>query len=359
MNQQIRFCRSFDGTRIAYAITGQGPLLVGAPHWLTHLEYAFESPIWRPYIEAYNKSYTYLRMDQRGCGLSDWDIEDLSLEAWVRDLEAVVDAAGFDRFALLGGSQGGPIAIEYAVRHPDRVTHMVLIGSYGRGSRRRGLPPDRIAEIEAQLKLVEAGWGRADPAYRHMFSTQFMPGATLEQLNAVSEMARVSSSPRNAVRALRVFQDVEVMEPAARVRCPTLLLHARGDRRVPFEEGRLLASTIPGARLVALDTDNHILSGDEPAFRVFIDELHAFVRGKAGRVDGFPGLTAREYGILEHIAQGLDNAQIAARLGLSEKTVRNYVTQIFDKIEVENRAQAIVRARDAGLGRSSGADSGV
>jgi pimeloyl-ACP methyl ester carboxylesterase/DNA-binding CsgD family transcriptional regulator len=351
MNQQIRFCKSFDGTRIAYAVTGNGTPLVKAPHWLTHLEYEFQSPLWRPWIEALSSDHTFLRMDERACGLSDWDMADISFEAWVRDLEAVVDAAGFERFALLGCSQGASISIEYCVRHPERVTHLVILGGYARGWLKRGLPPERVAELEAQLKLVEVGWGRDDPAYRHIFSTQFAPGATLEQINSMSELQRKSASPENAVRIIRAFFNIDVLDTAPRVTSPTLLLHGREDRRAPFEEGRILASLIPRARLVPLETPNHILLSHEPAFRHFFDELHGFVP-RTGRREQFPALTTRETEILERIAQGLDNAQIAAHLSLSEKTVRNHITHIFDKIGVENRSQAIVLARDRGLGQA-------
>ncbi len=354
MNQQIRFCKSFDGTRIAYAVTGDGPPLVRAPHWLTHLEYEFQSPLWRPWIEALSKHHTLLRMDERACGLSDWDVAEISLEAWVRDLEAVVDAAGFERFALLGCSQGCSISIEYAVRHPERVSQLVIVGGYARGWLKRGLPPERVAELEAQLKLVEAGWGREDATYRQMFAISFVPGATMEQVNSLSELQRRSASPENAVRIIRAFFEIDVRDRAPLVTCPTLLVHGRGDRRAPFEEGRILASLIPGARLVPLETSNHILLEHEPAFGQFLSELRAFVprAPQSAARDGFPDLTAREREILILIAQGLDNAQIAARLELSEKTVRNNITHIFDKIQVENRAQAIVRARDAGLGLS-------
>jgi class 3 adenylate cyclase/pimeloyl-ACP methyl ester carboxylesterase len=285
MNQQIRFCNSFDGTRIAYAVTGKGPPLVKAHHWLTHLEYEIQSPLWGPWIEALSSDHTLLRMDQRACGLSDWDVADISFEAWVRDLEALVDAVDLERFALLGHSQGAPIAIEYAVRHPERVSHLVILGGYARGWMKRGLPPERIAELEAQLKLVETGWGRNDASYRQMFAMQFAPGATLEQINSLSELQRVASSPANAVRIIRSFFMIDVSESVPLVKCPTLLLHARGDRRAPFEEGRIVASMIPGARLVPLETENHILLAHEPAFRHFFKELHAFVPRAPGSED--------------------------------------------------------------------------
>ncbi|HEY5899508.1 MAG TPA: alpha/beta fold hydrolase [Burkholderiales bacterium] len=352
MNPQIRFCRSFDGTRIAYAVTGNGPPILRAPHWLTHLEYEWQSPIWRPWIEALSREYTLVRMDERGCGLSDRDVVDFSLEAFVQDLEAVTDAAGFERYTLLGHSQGGAVAIEYAARHPDRVSHLVLLGAYLRGSLRRATPPEREAEILAQIKLVESGWGRDDPSYRHMFSTQFMPGATLEQLRSLSELQRASTTPENAARILRAVFQLQVRGSAPRVRCPTLVMHARGDVRVPFDEGRLAATEIAGARFVPLDSVNHILLAHEPAFRQFFDELRAFIPRPKGAAS-FADLTSRENEVLERIAQGLDNTQIAVKLGLSEKTVRNHITHIFDKLGVQSRAQAIVLARDNGLGHKS------
>ncbi|HUQ74545.1 MAG TPA: alpha/beta fold hydrolase [Burkholderiales bacterium] len=349
MNQQIRFCKSFDGTRLAYAVTGSGPPLLKAPHWLTHLEHEWQSPIWRPWIEAFSREYTLVRMDERGCGLSDRAVEDISFAAFVRDLEAVAEAAGFERYALFGHSQGGAVAIEYAVRNPHRVSHLALLGAYLRGSLRRGALPEHAAEIEAQLKLVELGWGREDASYRQMFASQFMPGGSLEQLRSMSELQKVSSSPEDAARILRTAFELQVRASAPRVRCPTLVMHARGDVRVPVDEGRLAASEIPGARFVTLDSVNHILLAHEPAFRQFFDELRAFiVPPKAG--NAFTQLTSREGEVLERIAQGLDNAHIAAELGLSEKTVRNHITHIFDKLGVQNRSQAIVLARERGMG---------
>jgi len=347
LQQQIRFCKSFDGTRIAYAVTGEGPTLVKAPHWLTHLEYEERSPIWRPWISEFSRRHRLVRIDQRGCGLSDRGVETISFEAFVRDLEAMVDAAGLQRFALFGHSQGGAIALEYAARHPERVSHLVLLGTYTRGRFKRS--PESRSEAEAQLKLVEFGWGGDDPSYRQFFASQFMPGATLEQLRQMSELQRVSSSPSDAVRILRAFYDIDVSAQVPRVSSPTLVLHARGDLRVPFEEGRMLAATIPDARFVALESTNHILLEQEPAFAQLFEELQGFL----GNAASFGGLTAREAQILEQIAQGLDNAQIAARLELSEKTVRNHITSIFDKIGVESRAQAIVMARERGLGQRS------
>ena len=347
MKQQIRFCRAHDGTRIAFAVTGSGSPLVRAPHWLTHLEYEWQSPIWRPWLTALTAGRSLVRMDARGCGLSDRGVETISFEAFVRDLEAVVDAAGLERFALFGHSQGGAIAMEYAVRHPERVSQLVLLGAYARGRLKRS--PQSRSESEAQLKLVEVGWGGDDPSYRQFFASQFMPGASLEQLRQMAELQRVSSSPTDATRILRAYYEIDVSAQVPRISCPALVLHARGDLRVPFEEGRAVAAMIPGARFVPLDSDNHILIENEPAFARLFEELRGFL----GSAPSFGGLTAREAQILEQIAQGLDNTQIAARLELSEKTVRNHITSIFDKIGVESRAQAIVMARERGLGQRS------
>jgi pimeloyl-ACP methyl ester carboxylesterase/class 3 adenylate cyclase len=276
LQQQIRFCKSFDGARIAYATMGSGPAIVKAPHWLTHLEYEAESPVWKPWLEAMSLGNTLVRMDERACGLSDWDVQ-ISFEAWVRDLEAVVDAAGLERFALFGHSQGASISIEYAARHPERVTHLVILGGYVRGALRRGLPQERVDEIEATLKLVELGWGREDATYRQMFAHSFIPNATMEQINSLSELQRKSASPKNAVAIMRAFFNIESAASAPKVKCPTLMIHGRDDRRAPMAEGRLIASLIPDAQFVTVDTANHILLEHEPAFTRFFEELRAFV----------------------------------------------------------------------------------
>jgi pimeloyl-ACP methyl ester carboxylesterase/DNA-binding CsgD family transcriptional regulator len=352
--QAVRFCASFDATRIAFAVTGRGPVLVKAPHWLTHLEYEWQSPLWRPWIAALSTRHTLLRMDARASGLSDWQVNDIAFEAYVRDLEAVVAAAGCaGRFAMFGHSQGAAIAVEFAARHPQRVSHLVILGGYARGIRHRGLPPDRLAEHEALLQLIQAGWGREDDAYRRLFAMQFVPDATLEQIKSLSDLQRHASSPANAARLVRSFHDIDVTASAPRVRCPALVVHARGDRRVPYEEGRLLAGLVPNARFVSLDTDNHILLPQESAFAAFFTELDAFLG--TGAADAarraFASLTPREAEILERMARGLDNAQIAAQLELAEKTVRNAITRIFRKLQVESRSQAIVLALRHGIGQ--------
>ena len=355
IHPQAQFCASFDGTRIAYAIAGSGPRLIRAPHWLTHVAYEWRSSYWIPWLERMTRDYTLLRTDLRGCGLSDRDVSDVSFESLVRDLEAVVESSGWDGFTLYGASQGGGIAIEYAARHPDKVSGLVLNGAYARGYLKRELTPKDAAAFANQLRLIEIGWEGEDPAYRQFFATQFMPSATLEQLRGMSDLQRVSTSAVNAARLVRTAAEIDVRESARRVSCPTLITHSTGDRRVPFEEGRLLAALIPNAMLVPLDSVNHALLPGDSAFEFFFEALNAFV--PPNRVPTLrdtvrlaASLTAREREVLEHLAQGLDNAQIAAHLGLSEKTVRNHLTHIFDKIDVENRGQAIVLARRAGLG---------
>jgi len=356
MQQQVRFCTAADGVRLAYAISGNGPPLVRAPHWFTHLEHDWTNPAVRPWVEDLSKRYTLLRFDQRGTGLSDREVPEISLEAHVGDLESVVDAAGFERFALLGLSQGTAFATVYAARHPERVSHFIVYGGFVRGWAKRGYPPERIEQLETAIKLIELGWGSDDPSFRQVFTTQFMPDAALDAIHAFNDFMPLTASARTAATIFRTNSLIDVQTEARRVKCTTLVLHARGDARIPFEEGRLLAGLIPGARFLGLETRNHLMSQTEPAWRDFLDAVVEFYPpALAATASGkFSGLTAREREVLELIAQGLDNAQIAARLELSEKTVRNNITHIFDKIQVENRSQAIVMAREAGFGASRG-----
>jgi pimeloyl-ACP methyl ester carboxylesterase/DNA-binding CsgD family transcriptional regulator len=353
MAQQIRFCTTADGVRIAYATVGQGPPLVKVSNWLSHLEYDRESPVWRHWIAGLSRDHTYLRYDERGCGLSDWEVPELSFDAWINDLETVVDAAGVERFPLLGISQGASIAIAYAVRHPERVSHLILHGAYARGWLKRNLTPQQRKEAETMAELAEMGWGKENAAFRQFFTTQFIPDGTAEQHRWFNELERVSVSPENAARFMRIFNQIDVTGLAPQVSCPTLVLHPNRDARVPFDEGRLIASLIPGARFVPLESRNHILLESEPAWQSWLKEVRAFLPAQAAGGAAFAELTPRERDLVNLIAQGLDNAQIAARLALSEKTVKNHITSIFTKLEVENRSQAIVLAREAGFGLKS------
>ena len=352
--QRIQFCSSHDGARIAYATSGDGPPLVKVANWLSHLEFDWESPVWSPLLRELSRDHTLVRYDERGCGLSDWSVSDLSFEAWVRDLETVVDATGFESFPLLGISQGASIAIAYAVRHPERVTHLIIHGGYARGRLKRSATRDKWEEAETMNKLAELGWGQENPAFRQFFTTQFIPGGTPEQHRWFNELERISTSPANAGRFMRVFNEIDVEALLSQVRSPTLVLHTTRDARVPFDEGRLIASRIPDARFVPLESDNHLLLESELGWKRWLDELRAFLPSRRSAGTAFDVLTPRERELVELIAQGRDNAQTAAHLGLSEKTVRNHVTRIFSKLDVENRGQAIVRAREAGFGTRVG-----
>jgi len=350
--QQIRFCTARDGVRLAYATTGAGPPLVKASNWLSHLEFDWDSPVWRHWLKELSRGQTFIRYDARGSGLSDRDVPELTFETWVSDLETVVDAAGVERFALLGISQGASIAIAYAARHSERVTHLVVYGGYVLGRFKRAVTPEQRKEAEMMIELAAMGWGREDPAFRQFFTTQFIPDGTPEQHRWFNDLQRISASPENAARFMRSLNSIDVTGLASKVTCPALVLHSNGDVRVPFEQGRLMASLIPGARFVPLDSRNHILLEHEPAWTRWVEEVRAFLPAAPAAGGAFAGLTGRERELVELIAQGLDNAQVAARLELSEKTVRNHITSIFAKLEVENRAQAIVRAREHGFGRS-------
>ncbi|MGE5250072.1 MAG: alpha/beta fold hydrolase [Bacteroidota bacterium] len=281
-SQAIRFCTAQDGVRLAYATVGQGPVLVKAANWLSHLEHDWNSPVWRHWLTGLAATHTLVRYDQRGCGLSDWNVGEFNLDAWVSDLEAVVDALGLERFPLLGISQGAAIAVEYAVRHPGKVSRLILYGGYIRGRLHRGLTPRQLEEQEMLIQLIKIGWGQEHPAFRQVFSTFFLPEGTPEQLHAFNELQRISTSPEIAARIVSAFQSIDVREQARRVTQPTLVLHARGDLRIPFEEGRLTAATIPNARLVTLEGRNHILLEDEPAWKRFLEEVNAFLGENAG-----------------------------------------------------------------------------
>ncbi len=353
LQQSIRFCTAADGVRIAYATTGNGPPLVRAAHFLTHLDFDLESPVWRPWLDELSASHTLLRYDGRGCGLSDRTVDTLSLDTWVADLEAVVDAAGLERFPLLGCSQGCAVAVAYAARHPERVSALVVLGGYLRGLAHRQPTPRQVQEGRLLLELIEVGWGQDNDAFRQVFTSLFIPGGTPEQTRWFNELERLSCTPEHAARTIAAFGQLDVSHLAAQLRCPTLVLHARGDLRVPFEEGLHVAGQIAGAQFVPLESRNHILLQQEPALAQAFGAMKRFLATHAPGSPAprtFAQLTPREHELLELLARGLDNLQIAAHLELTEKTVRNKVSAVFDKLEVASRAQAIVKAREAGYG---------
>jgi pimeloyl-ACP methyl ester carboxylesterase len=275
--QEIRFCTAADGVQIAYATSGAGPPLVKPANWMTHLEYDWESPVWRHWLRELSRDHTLIRYDERGNGLSDHDAEDLSFDAWVRDLESVVDAAGLERFPLFGISQGCAVAVTYAVRHPERVTRLVLYGGFTQGVVARARTPSQLAEVKMIMEGIPLGWGYDNPAFRLFFAARFLPEGTPEQMQWFSELQRVTTSPEIGARLLSTASTIDVTDLLPQVKVPVLVLHATGDAVAAFGEGRKLAALLPNARFVPLEGRNHILLEEEPAWARFVNELRSFL----------------------------------------------------------------------------------
>jgi pimeloyl-ACP methyl ester carboxylesterase/DNA-binding winged helix-turn-helix (wHTH) protein len=275
--QHIAFCRAADGVRLAYAVAGEGSPLVRAANWMTHLGYDVESPVWRHWVRDLSLRHTFIRYDERGCGLSDWSATDFSFDDWVSDLESVVEALGLERFPLMGVSQGGAVAVAYAARHPDRVSKLVLCSSYARGRGTRAVTEEEKRAAALDLDLARVGWGRDDPAFRQVFAAQFIPDGTRADWAAFDQLQRRTTSPENAVRFLEEFGRIDVRDEAGQVACPTLILHSRDDHRQPLRAAEELAALIPDSHLVALHSNNHLLTETEPAWRVFLEEVESFL----------------------------------------------------------------------------------
>lgn len=353
ISQRIRYLRTPDGVRLAWAEAGAGKTLIKAANWMTHLEYDWESPVWRHWMRFFGGNFRFVRHDERGCGMTDWNVDDLSLVRWGGDLEAVVAAADAEPFALLGISQGAAVCIDYAVKYPERVSHLILYGGYARGTFHRG-DPDKERFYRAMIELVRLGWGSDNPVFRQVFTSRFVPGASDEQLGWFNELCRKTTSPEMAARLLEARAGINVTSLLGEVRTPTLVLHSRADDVVPIDEGRILAAGIPDAQFVELDSKNHVLLESEPAWPRFCEEVLEFtgIKGaKYGEDPAFAALSPREREVLTLLAEGFGNARIAQRLSISEKTVRNHVSNLFDKLGVWSRAQAIVFARDHGFGQ--------
>jgi pimeloyl-ACP methyl ester carboxylesterase/DNA-binding CsgD family transcriptional regulator len=351
--QQVRFCRSRDGTRIAYAICGKGPPLVWIQHWVHHLEFDWATPIWQPWLAFLTRRHTLIRYDWRGCGLSDRDQIKFSFEEYVADLEAVIEAAKLERFALFGmAGAGSGAAMSYGVRHPERVTCLVLQECQTKGRIAGSPTPQQVQEAHARLKVIELGWPNDTPAYGQFFAALHIPDASAAQMRAYNDLLRRMTSPTNAVGLLRSFWEADISEVVSQVRCPTLVVHARGDSVIPFEEGRKVASLVPHARFLVIESRNHLLLATEPGWSSFVAAVEEFLSGFS--LDAAPALlgelTARERDVLEMLAQGHGNREIAAHLSISDKTVRNHVSIILSKLGVHRRSQAIVLAREAGYG---------
>jgi pimeloyl-ACP methyl ester carboxylesterase/DNA-binding CsgD family transcriptional regulator len=352
MAQSIRYLKTRDGVKLAWAALGHGPVLVKAANWLSHLTYDLESPIWRHWIEFLSQHFRLIRYDERGSGMSDWEAADVSPARWAEDLEAVIAASDpGEQFVLLGMSQGAAAAITYAVRHPERISRLILYGGYSKGWAQRP-ESEGYRRYRAIVDLVQLGWGNDNPVFRQLFVAQFVPGASPEQFAWFNELCRRTTTPEMASRLLAARGDLNVRDLLALVRVPTLVLHARGDEIVPFEAGKHLAAEIPNAEFVSLDSRNHILLADEPAWAHFKDAVLEFT----GRPRAFGAqdpllarLSMRERQILAAVVSGQSNSQIGAALFVSEKTVRNSLTRIFGKLGVRTRTQAALLARDRGF----------
>jgi pimeloyl-ACP methyl ester carboxylesterase/DNA-binding CsgD family transcriptional regulator len=348
-DQNISFKTSVDGTRIAVASCGAGPVVLRAAHWMSHVDYDLQSPVWRPWVEQMASAFRYIRYDARGCGLSDRFVADLSLDAWQDDFNTVAASIAEPTFVLFAMSQGGGLAIRYAHEHSERVSHLVLLNAYCQGARVRATTQEELLEADTLVNFIRVGWGRENPAFSQFFTNLFMPDGTAEQHHWWGDLERETTSADVAARALHEMQGMDVLHLAKQLHVPTLVLHCRGDMRVPFEEGRKLASAIPGARFVALESRNHVLVPDEPAWSVFHRELASFVGMKETQfqaVSNSASLTPAEHEVLRLLAEGHDNQVIAAQLGKSSKTVRNQLSVIFQKLGVKSRAQAMLAALD-------------
>lgn len=347
--QQVRYVKASDGTRLAWADSGAGPIVVKAANWLTHLEYEWDSPVWKHWIEFFSSHWRFVRYDERGCGMSEWQAGPLSLAQWAADLDAIIDAADpGGPVTLLGISQGAATCIHYAIRHPERVAGLILYGGYAHGAFKR----PSAKEHRAMIDLARAAWDKDNPTFRQVFTSRFIPGGSSEQLQWFNDLCLKATTGEVVAALLEARAVVDISESLAEVRAPALVLHARNDEVIPVAEGRLLASGIPGAEFVELDSRNHILLQDEPAWRRFREAVLSFLQPEAAATgSAFEALSARERQVLSLMTDGLGNADIAARMEISEKTVRNHASNLFDKLGVWSRAQAIVFARDRGFRR--------
>jgi pimeloyl-ACP methyl ester carboxylesterase/DNA-binding CsgD family transcriptional regulator len=350
LRQHVRYVTASDGTRLAWAESGAGPVVVKAANWLTHLEYEWESPVWKHWIQFFSAHSRFVRYDERGCGMSGWQGGTLSVLQWVSDLELVIDAARpAGPVTLLGISQGGAACIEYAIRHPERVARLILYGGYARGALRRGTPMTR-QEYQAMVDLARVAWGKDNPTFRQVFTSRFIPEGSQEQLQWFNDLCLKTTTGEIAASLFKARAILDISSSLAQVRTPTLVLHGRQDAVVPIEEGRFLATGIPNAEFVELDSRNHVLLEHEPAWQRFREAVLGFLQtGEPARDSAFAALSTRERQVLALMADGLSNGDIAERLNISEKTVRNHASNLFDKLGVWSRAQAIVFARDHGF----------
>jgi pimeloyl-ACP methyl ester carboxylesterase/DNA-binding CsgD family transcriptional regulator len=356
MHQSIRYLRTNDGIQLAWAAMGAGQPLIKAANWLTHLQYDLESPVWKHWIEFFAKHFRFIRYDERGCGMTQWQVPDVSVRTWIGDLEAVAAVAEPQGSAVvLGISQGAATGIGYAVRHPERVSHLILYGGYATGWALRG-DAEGLRRYQAIVELIRLGWGTDNVAFRQVFTSRFVPDASAEQLHWFNDLCKRTTTPEIAAHLMLARSDVDVRELLHQVSVPTLVIHAADDNVTPISASRDLAAGIPGAEFVQLESRNHVLLENEPAWSRFKDVVLEFTGQSPARDQDrrFAELTSRERDVLGGLVAGFSNAEIAASLHISDKTVRNIVSRIFDKLNVKSRAQAIVLARDFGFAPPGG-----
>jgi len=342
--EKVRFCRSMDGVRIAFAVHGNGPPVILSKFWISHLHYDWDDPILGHLLDALGRIATVVRFDERGYGLSDWEVEDLSLEARLADLESVAAAAGFDRYALIAMGQAGQVAISHAAQHPERLTRLILNGTYA------GVTDEHRARFEEYfatlVQIVRFGWTLPDSRFRRVFSESIAPEATERQKRWIDELQPHVTSKETAITAAQVRQKIDVTELLADVPVPTLVLHTRGNRMTPFEQGRLMAAHIPDARLVALESENMTPLASEPAWQIWLQEVSRFLEpDRAASSTSSPlapepidPLTEREIEILHLVADGLTNDEISERLSISVRTVERHMSNVYRKLGVSGKA---------------------
>lgn len=359
--QQISFSTSADGTRLAMAVTGDGPPLVKAATWLTHVEKDPHNLFTRHWVSELSRDHTLVRYDSRGCGLSDRDVEHISMQAWIEDLETIALPLGVSKFPLIGLSQGAAIAVNFAARHPDRVSHLVLYGGCARGLLKREPPAEIVDAAHAMLKAAELGWGADSSSFRQVFISQLLHDATAQQQRAVDEAQRLTISGANARRFMEEVFEIDVRDVAQKIQCPTLVFHAKDDPCFPFEEGRLLASLIPNARFLPLPSKNHLPFETEAAWPLFLSELRNFLpeprQGTtfAGEDASSRGaktlspLTPRQLEILREVGLGLTDKQIARKFSLSPRTVEMHVANALSALQCRTRTEAVRRAAELKL----------
>ena len=275
LDQQIESFTTSDGVRIAYSIGGRGPALVRTIHWLNHLDFEWKTPLRRQWLSEVMRHNTLVRYDQRGSGLSDWNVSDFSFERTVKDFEELVDVAGLEKFSILGGCQGAAVGIAYAVRHPERVTKLIINGTFANGWPAPG--PGAHEHLQAMLTLIRSGWGRDNPAFRQLWTTLFRPDADSAEASWLNELQRISSSPENAARMIAEFPNIKILDMLPKISCPTLVLHSRDDGAVPVQEGKLIAARIRGARFVELLSRSHMVGPGDAGWKQLVEEVSAFM----------------------------------------------------------------------------------